>query len=122
MPGVIGHRGVIEEVGLDHPVNLQVLEMFGDALEEALADIRIVRGRIRLSVMRRDATLRPAAVRSARPVVLIVGVAVGELTVKSVIYSEKPSTDVDLVVVVRVASKTVPFQRVAFTYRHAGNA
>src|SRR5258707_653078 len=101
MPAVIGHRGVIEEVGLDHPVHLQVLEMVGDALEEALADIRIVRGRIRLSVMRRGAALRPAAVRSARPVVLIVGVADGELTVKCVIYSEKPSSDVDLVVVVR---------------------
>src|SRR2546429_4250905 len=38
MPAVVCQRGVIKEVGADDPVHLQVLEMVGDALEEALAN------------------------------------------------------------------------------------
>src|SRR6266404_5269629 len=100
MPPVIGDGGVVEEVRLNHPVHLQVLEMVGDALEESLPDISVVLGRFRLSVMHRGAALRSAAVRGTRPVVLVVGIADGELAVERMIDSEEPSSHVNLVVVV----------------------
>ena len=98
---------MIEEVRLDHPVHLHVFEMVGNALEESLADVGIVCRGIRLSIVHRGAALRPAAVSGARPVVLVVGVADGELTVERVIDSEKPGSDVNLVIIVRTSAKTV---------------
>src|SRR5882762_1408913 len=107
MPAVVGQRGVIEEVRLDHPIHLHVLEMVGDALEESLANISVVRRGIRLSVVHRGAALRPAAVSGARPVVLVIGIADREFAVERVIDAEQPSSDVDLVIVVRVPAKAV---------------
>src|ERR1700674_6081075 len=121
MPAVIGQRSVIEEVRLNHPVHLQVLEMVGDALEESLADVSVVRRRIRLSVMHCGAALRSATVSGARPVVLVVGIADREFIVKRMIDSEKPGSDVDLVIVVRVPAKAVGPQRVAVERRDVGN-
>ena len=72
---------MIEEVRLNHPVHLQVLEMVGDALEESLADVSVVRRRIRLSVMHCGAALRSATVSGARPVILIVRIADREFIV-----------------------------------------
>src|SRR5258708_7956561 len=95
--------------------------MVGDALEEALADIRIVRGRVGLSVMHCRAALWSATVSCARPVVLIVGIADREFTVECVIDSEKPSPNVDLIVVVRAAAKAVLLQLVAVQCRNIGN-
>src|SRR6266481_182826 len=100
MPPVIGDGGVVEEVRLDHPVHLQMLEMVGDALEESLADVSVVFGRLRLPVIHRGASLWPTAVSGTRPVVLVVGIADGELAVERMIDSEEPSSHVNLVVVV----------------------
>src|SRR5256884_4190097 len=54
MPAVVCQRGVIKEVGADDPVHLQVLEMVGDALEEALANVGVVRRGVGFSVMRSE--------------------------------------------------------------------
>src|SRR5882762_9033775 len=121
MPPVIGDGGVVEEIRLDHPVHLQMLEMVGDALEESLADVSVVFGRLRLPVIHRVASLWPTAVSRARPVILIVGVADRELTVERVIDSEEPGPHVYLVVVVRVPAKAVLPQRVAVQRRNVLN-
>ena len=107
MPAVVGQRGVIEEVRLDDPIHLQMLEMVGDALEESLSDVGVVRGRIRLPVMHGGAALRTTAVSGARPVVLVIGIADGELTVECMIDTEQPSSYVNFVIVVRVPAKAV---------------
>ena len=112
---------MIEEVRLDHPVHLQVFEMVGDALEESLADVRVVRRRIRLSVMHCGAALRPATVSRPRPIVLVVGIADREFVVERMIDTEQPSSDVDLVIVVRVPAKAVGPQRVTVERRDVGN-
>src|SRR5712672_1186155 len=100
MPPVIGDGGVVEEVRLNHPVHLQVLEMVGDALEKSLADVSVVFGRLRLPVIHRGASLWPTAVSGTRSIILIVGIADRELAVERVIDSEQPSPHVYLVVVV----------------------
>jgi hypothetical protein len=98
---------VVEEVWLDHPVHLQVLEMVGDPLEEPLSNVGVVLGRIRYSVMHGVAALRPAAVRDARAVVLVIGVTDRKFTVKRMVDSEKPGSNVDLVIVVRTPAVPV---------------
>src|SRR2546421_2497053 len=121
MPTVVRQRGVIEEARRNHPVHLKVLEMVGDALEESLADVCVVLGRIRLSVMHCCTALRPATVSGAWPVVLVVGVTHGEFIVKRVIDSEKPRPDVDLVIVVRTPAEAVGLQLIAVERRDVGN-
>ena len=67
------------------------------------------------------AALRPATVRDARPVVLVVGIADGELVVEGVIDSEEPGPHIDLVVVVRAPAKTIHRERVAVRCWDIGN-
>src|SRR5438876_9094273 len=107
MPAVVGQRRVIEQVRLDHPVHLHVLEMIGDALEESLAYVSVVLGRIRLSIMYRGTSPRPATVSRARPVILVVGVADGEFIIERVIDAEKPGSNVDLVIVIGAPAEAV---------------
>src|SRR5882757_10733002 len=113
MPAVISHRGVIEEVRLNHPVHLQMLEMVGDALEESLPDVSVVFRRLRLPVIHGGASLWPTAVSGTRSVILIVGIADRELAVERVIDSEQPGPHIDLVIVVRAAAKPILLQLVA---------
>ena len=91
--------------------------MVCDTLEKALPNVRIIRGGICLPVVQRVAAIRSAAVRDARPVVLIIGVADGELIVERMIDSEKPRPHVDFVVVVRTPAKTVYGQSIAVRRR-----
>src|SRR5256884_8410627 len=112
MPAVVWQRGVIKEVGADDPVHLQVLEMVGDALEEALANVGVVRRGVGFSVMNRVAALRSAAVGNTWAVVLIVGVADREFAIERMIDSEEPRPHMDLVVVVRSPAKTVHGQSI----------
>src|SRR6266481_6564488 len=71
--------------------------------------------------MHRGAALRPATMSRPRPVVLVVGIADRKRVVESMINSKQPSSDVDLVIVVRVPAKTVLSQRVAVERRDVGN-
>src|SRR5436309_16061324 len=107
MPAVVGQRRVIEQVRLDHPVHLHVLEVRGDALEESLADVSVVLGRIRLSIMYRGASPRPTTVSRARPVILVVGVGDREFIIKRVINAENPGSNVDLVMVIGAPAEAV---------------
>ena len=91
---------MIEEVRLDYPVHLQVLEMVRDALEKPLANVRVVRSGICFPIMQGVAALRAAAVRNAWPVVLIIGVADREFAAKRMVNSEKPSSHMNLIIVV----------------------
>src|SRR2546421_11986583 len=95
--------------------------MVRNALEETVADISVVRGGLRLSVTHGRAAVGPATMSVERPVVLVVGIADGELIVERVIDPEKPSPDVDLVIVVRTPPEAVGPQLVAVERRDVGN-
>src|SRR5208283_2774073 len=73
IPAVKPYRGVVEEIGLDHPVKLLVDDANSDALVEACPDERRVLLGLACTIILFIAPLRPGAVADGRPGVHEVG-------------------------------------------------
>src|SRR5215467_15045819 len=94
-PTVVSNRCVIEQIWLDNPVHLDMVEVVGNALIETLADVAVVRCRVGFAVTCSVAPAWATAVGNPRTDIFVVRIGDREFVVERVVESHQPGPYVD---------------------------